>query len=377
MVSLTTPEPGAGRGGGRGRGAYSSAVGEPGAGVPIPSRGGGGRGAPAPATTPPAAAPAPAPPPAPPPSRRPRFRQVNGGRHHSRRMRRHKARGPGCSGPPASSMRSAPTACSGRSELVSGKDVRRPAPFVPAGARVSDLIAVNDRVYAATSNGCGGAADGIWAIDVASDKKPVVSWKTNGGSPLGSVAFATNGTAIVAIGPGTVTAGGIRERDRRARSEDARREGLVQAARRRVRGAARAVSGGWQGHRRRHDQGWAHPAARRRLSRRHESRHAAVRVGVAHWRSRNIRGAGTGDVAGASTGPRRSRRRACGLTRADCARWRPLAAHSGRGSAAGWPGSSRERRRVERGNPRRQAHAPGGQVLGHSRPGYRRTSQRR
>ena len=37
--------------------------------------------------------------------RRPRSRQVNGGRHHSRRMRRHKARGPGCSGPPASSMR--------------------------------------------------------------------------------------------------------------------------------------------------------------------------------------------------------------------------------------------------------------------------------
>ena len=30
----------------------------------------------------------------------------------------------------------------------------------------------------------------------------------NGGNPIGSVAFATNGTAIVAIGPGTVTAGG-------------------------------------------------------------------------------------------------------------------------------------------------------------------------
>ena len=36
----------------------------------------------------------------------------------------------------------------------------------------------------------------------------MVSWKTNGGPPLGSVAFTTNGTAIVAIGPGTVTAGG-------------------------------------------------------------------------------------------------------------------------------------------------------------------------
>jgi outer membrane protein assembly factor BamB len=36
----------------------------------------------------------------------------------------------------------------------------------------------------------------------------VVSFKTSGGSPLGSVAFATDGTAIVAIGPGSVTAGG-------------------------------------------------------------------------------------------------------------------------------------------------------------------------
>jgi outer membrane protein assembly factor BamB len=35
-----------------------------------------------------------------------------------------------------------------------------------------------------------------------------VSWKTNGGSPIGPVAFATDGTAFVAFGPGTVTAGG-------------------------------------------------------------------------------------------------------------------------------------------------------------------------
>ena len=192
--------------------------------------------------------------------------------------------------------------------LVSGKDVQRPAPFVPAGARFSDLIAVNDRVYTATSGGCGGAADGVWAIDIASDTRSlVVSWKTNGGSPIGSVAFATNGTAIVAIGPGTVTAGGYAnaivalDPKTLAVTDWFRQPGC------RVRCAARAVSGGWQGHRRRHDEGWAHSAARRRLSRRHESRHAAVRVGVAHWRRRNVRGAVTRDVAGARTGPRRSR----------------------------------------------------------------------
>ena len=208
MVSLTTPEPGPGRGGGgRGRGSYNSAVGEPGAGVPIPNRGGGGRGTPAPATTPPAAAPAPAPPPAPPTSPS----TIPPGQWRTSPFPTNAAAQGSWTGLFRPSGVVYAVSADGMFRtlgVVSGKDVQRPAPFVPAGARVSDLIAVKDRVYAATSDGCGGAADGIWTIDIASDTKPVVSWKTNGGSPIGSVAFATNGTAIVAIGPGTVTAGG-------------------------------------------------------------------------------------------------------------------------------------------------------------------------
>jgi outer membrane protein assembly factor BamB len=207
MVNLTTPPPGAGRGGGRGRGSYSSAVGEPGAGVPLPARGG-GRGAPPAATTPPATpAPTPAPAPAPPPAAsaippgqwRPSPFPTNAAAQGS---------GGGLFRPSGVVYAVSADGMFRTLGVVSGKDVQRPAPFVPAGARVSDLIAVNDRVYAATSNGCGGAADGIWSIDIASDTKPVVSWKTNGGSPIGSVAFTTNGTAIVAIGPGTVSAAG-------------------------------------------------------------------------------------------------------------------------------------------------------------------------
>ena len=207
MVNLTTPLPGAGRGGGRGRGSYSSAVGEPGAGVPLPARGGGGRGAPAPPAAPatPAATPAPAPDPPPaasaiPPGQwRPSPFPTNAAAQGS---------GGGLFRPSGVVYAVSADGMLRTLGVVSGKDVQRPAPFVPAGARFSDLIAVNDRVYAATSSGCGGAADGIWSIDIASDTKPVVSWKTNGGSPIGSVAFAANGTAIVAIGPGTVTAGG-------------------------------------------------------------------------------------------------------------------------------------------------------------------------
>jgi hypothetical protein len=92
--------------------------------------------------------------------------------------------------------------------LVSGKDVERPAPFLPAGARFSDLIGVNDMVYTATSHGCGGAADGIWAINASGNGKTVVSWKTSGGSPIGSLVFASTGTVLAAIGPGTAAPGG-------------------------------------------------------------------------------------------------------------------------------------------------------------------------
>jgi len=60
--------------------------------------------------------------------------------------------------------------------LPSGKDIQRPAPFLPANARWSPPIAVNTTMYAATSGNCGGAPDAVWAIDLDSDTKPVVSW---------------------------------------------------------------------------------------------------------------------------------------------------------------------------------------------------------
>ena len=209
MVSLTTPDPGPGRGGGgRGRGSYSSAVGEPGAGVPIPSRGG-GRGAPAPAP-PAAAAPAPVPAPAAPPSPATSSAIPPGQWRTSPFPTNPAAQGSwtGLFRPSGVVYAVSADGMFRTLGVVSGKDLQRPAPFIPAGARFSDLIAVNDTIYTATSGRCGGAADGIWALDIAGDKKSVVSWKSNGGSPIGSIAFATNGTVIVAVGPGKAAAGG-------------------------------------------------------------------------------------------------------------------------------------------------------------------------
>lgn len=225
VVNLVPAPAGAGRGGG-GRGArgYSSAVGEPGAGVPLPAAGargggggaGGGRGAAAPGA-------APAPPGAAPNVPTPEGQAPAGAGAGGQR-----GRGQGAPAlPPSPFPTNAAAQGSGgiwapsgtiyavtadgmfrRLGLVSGKDVQRPARLLPAGAKFSDLIAVGDMAYTATSGACGGAAHGIWAINVSGDSNSVVSWKTNGGEPIGSVAFSTTGTLYAAIGPGTPAAGG-------------------------------------------------------------------------------------------------------------------------------------------------------------------------
>lgn len=92
--------------------------------------------------------------------------------------------------------------------LASGKDLQKPALFLPPNARWSDPIAVGETMYAATSQNCGGAPNGIWAVDLAGENKPVTSWTTLGGGIVGSLAFATDGSLIAAIGAGPVTPGG-------------------------------------------------------------------------------------------------------------------------------------------------------------------------
>jgi hypothetical protein len=85
--------------------------------------------------------------------------------------------------------------------LPSGKDIQKPAAFLPANSQWNSPIAVNTTLYAATTGKCG-APSAVWAIDLDSDAKPVVSWKTNGGEIVGAVAFTPNGTLIAAVGPG-------------------------------------------------------------------------------------------------------------------------------------------------------------------------------
>ena len=93
--------------------------------------------------------------------------------------------------------------------LQSGKDLQKPAPFLPPNSQWSNPVAVGTMMYAATSGNCAGAPNGVYAIDLDAPDKPVVSYRTNGGSVVGAVAFSSDGnTLLAAIGPGSVTGNG-------------------------------------------------------------------------------------------------------------------------------------------------------------------------
>jgi len=80
--------------------------------------------------------------------------------------------------------------------------VMQPARFVPPNSNAGNLIFVDGFVYTWTINDCGGTSNGVWGIDLASENKPVTSWKTDGGNIAGSAGptLGTDGTIYVAIG---------------------------------------------------------------------------------------------------------------------------------------------------------------------------------
>jgi hypothetical protein len=88
-----------------------------------------------------------------------------------------------------------------------GVDLRAPARLVPAGAKVVGSVLVDNILYAATTDGCGGAANGVWALDVSGDgpSSPARSWGTGGPTIAGDAGptLGLNGVVYVATGAGT------------------------------------------------------------------------------------------------------------------------------------------------------------------------------
>jgi len=99
--------------------------------------------------------------------------------------------------------------------VSNGDEPNPPVDFLPANANARGLIVFDKTAYVATVNGCGGAENGVWALNLESKK--VTSWKS-GSDVAGSAGFAvgpdgtlyvanTNGE-LVALEPGTLSVKG-------------------------------------------------------------------------------------------------------------------------------------------------------------------------
>jgi outer membrane protein assembly factor BamB len=81
-----------------------------------------------------------------------------------------------------------------------GDEPNPPVQFLPPNAHAVGLISYGNVVYTATTNGCGGVDNGIWALDLATKK--ISKWKSASGGVAGSAgpAVRPDGTLFVAAG---------------------------------------------------------------------------------------------------------------------------------------------------------------------------------
>jgi len=84
-----------------------------------------------------------------------------------------------------------------------GEDFAPPIKFLPPNARAAGAVLIDRTVYVATTGNCGGAPNGVWAVDLASDEKAVARWETPSAiAGTAGPAFGADGTVYVATGEG-------------------------------------------------------------------------------------------------------------------------------------------------------------------------------
>lgn len=83
--------------------------------------------------------------------------------------------------------------------ISNGEEPGDPVAFLPPNAHAKGLIVVDNVAYVATTNGCGGVDNGIWALDLPTSK--VTHWKATG-NIAGSTghAMGPDGTIYTAAG---------------------------------------------------------------------------------------------------------------------------------------------------------------------------------
>ncbi|PYR90427.1 MAG: hypothetical protein DMF84_21195 [Acidobacteria bacterium] len=88
-----------------------------------------------------------------------------------------------------------------------GTDMVPAIKFLPPGTRAIGSILLDSVLYAATTGGCGGAPNGVWAIELANDANTVTRWETKGNIAGDGPAFGMDGTIYVATGDGEASDG--------------------------------------------------------------------------------------------------------------------------------------------------------------------------
>jgi outer membrane protein assembly factor BamB len=197
------PQAAAGRGGGGGGGGAQSGggVGEPGMGArTLATAGQRGRGA-QPAAPPPAA-------PGAPPGAQPPAGQPGGGRQGVP-VAGGGGRGGGFQPGGDAAYVVGSDGYLHALNVQNGWDNMTPALFVPPNTRATGLIVASGDAgavaYTATTHGCGGQPDAVWAMDLADPQKPVTSFKAGGATIAGAAgpSIGRDGTVYIATAAGT------------------------------------------------------------------------------------------------------------------------------------------------------------------------------
>ncbi len=81
-----------------------------------------------------------------------------------------------------------------------GTDMVPAIKFLPPGTRTTGSILLDSVLYAATTGSCGGAPNGVWAIELANNANTVTHWETKGAVAGDGPAFGTDGTVYAATG---------------------------------------------------------------------------------------------------------------------------------------------------------------------------------
>ncbi len=91
--------------------------------------------------------------------------------------------------------------------LVNGEDSKPPKQFTPPFAKPYSLTLVDNVLYAATGQGCGGAKNGVFAMDLGDPERPVAEFRstTTGGAGIwgrAGVAIGSDGRVYAETGDG-------------------------------------------------------------------------------------------------------------------------------------------------------------------------------